>query len=452
MKGVSFLRTQIVHPGADNLRYEIRQIVEVARAIEAAGAPIRWENIGDPVAKGERVPDWIKKIVTEAAAEDLSFAYSPTKGLDVARNYIAYERNLEGGIQITPDDILFFNGLGDAISTIYSALHPKARVIGPNPAYPTHSSAEAAHAGAPHITYRLDPENGWTPDLADLEAKVVANPDIAAILIINPDNPTGFIYSQETLAAIVDVAARHGLFVISDEIYSNLAYPGSGMRKLASVVGKTPAIAMRGISKEFPWPGARCGWIEIYNRDQDASFDRFARSLLEAKMLEVCATTLPQTVLPRVMGDDRYYPYLETRVTAYDRRARRAAEVLGGLPEIIIHPARGAFYMTAVFRKGALRPGQRLPLTPKIAAIIEPHLGQGLDASFVYNLLGATGICVVPLSTGFNSDLEGFRFTLLEPDDAKFEAMLQDLRAALVAFLASDAEGEAVPLKRVDAV
>jgi aspartate/methionine/tyrosine aminotransferase len=433
------LRTQIVHPGADNLRYEIRQIVEVARAIEATGAAIRWENIGDPVAKGERVPDWIKQIVIQAAGEDLSFAYSPTKGLEEARDYIANERNLEGGIQITAEDILFFNGLGDAISTIYGALHPKARVIGPNPAYPTHSSAEAAHAGAPHITYRLDPENGWKPDLADLEAKVVANPDIAAIIIINPDNPTGFVYPEETLAAIVDIAARYGLFLISDEIYSNLAYPDSGMRKLASVVGKVPAIAMRGISKEFPWPGARCGWIEIYNRDQDASFDRFAKSLLEAKMLEVCATTLPQKVLPRVMGDERYYPYLETRVSTYDRRARRAVEVLGSLPEVIIHPARGAFYMTAVFRAGALRPDQSLPLAPQAQAIIGPQLGEALDARFVYHLLGATGICVVPLSTGFNSDLEGFRFTLLEPDEQKFEVILQDMREALVAYLASGA-------------
>lgn len=433
------MRTQIVHPGADNLRYEIRQIVEVARAIEATGAAIRWENIGDPVAKGERIPDWIKQIVIQAAGEDLSFAYSPTKGLEEARDYIANERNLEGGIQITAEDILFFNGLGDAISTIYGALHPKARVIGPNPAYPTHSSAEAAHAGAPHITYRLDPENGWKPDLADLEAKVVANPNIAAIIIINPDNPTGFVYPEETLAAIVDIAARHGLFVISDEIYSNLAYQDSGMRKLASVIGKVPAIAMRGISKEFPWPGARCGWIEIYNRDQDASFDRFAKSLLEAKMLEVCATTLPQKVLPRVMGDERYYPYLETRVSTYDRRARRAVEVLGSLPEVIIHPARGAFYMTAVFRTGALRPDQSLPLAPQAQAIIAPQLGEALDARFVYHLLGATGICVVPLSTGFNSDLEGFRFTLLEPDEQKFEVILQDMREALVAYLASSA-------------
>ncbi|CAN7479409.1 pyridoxal phosphate-dependent aminotransferase [Phenylobacterium sp. LjRoot164] len=433
------MRTSIVHPGADNLRYEIRQIVEVAKAIEAAGQPIRWENIGDPVAKGERPPAWIKEIVGQVAQDDLSFAYSPTKGLDDTRAYIANERNLEGGIQITADDILFFNGLGDAISTIYGALHPAARVIGPNPAYPTHSSAEAAHAGAPHITYRLDPQNGWKPDLADLESKVAANPQIAAILIINPDNPTGFVYPQDTLAAIVDIARRYGLFLISDEIYSNLAYPGSDMRKLASVIGQVPAIAMRGISKEFPWPGARCGWIEIYNRDQDADFDRFARSLLETKMLEVCATTLPQRVLPQVMGDPRYYPYLEQRVGAYDRRAKRAAEVLSTIPEITIHPARGAFYMTAVFQHGALNLAQSLPASDSASAIIAPHLGAALDQRFVLHLLAATGICVVPLSTGFNSDLQGFRFTLLEADEAKFEAVLTDLAAALRGYLASAA-------------
>ena len=310
-------------------------------------------------------------------------------------------------------------------------------MIGPNPAYPTHSSAEAAHAGAPHITYRLDPQNGWKPDLADLESKVAANPHIAAILIINPDNPTGFVYPQDTLAAIVDIARRYGLFLISDEIYSNLAYPGSDMRKLASVIGQVPAIAMRGISKEFPWPGARCGWIEIYNRDQDADFDRFARSLLETKMLEVCATTLPQRVLPQVMGDPRYYPYLEERVGAYDRRAKRAAQVLSDIPEITIHPARGAFYMTAVFRHGALNLDQSLPAPDSAAAIIAPHLGAALDQRFVLHLLAATGICVVPLSTGFNSDLQGFRFTLLEADETKFEAVLTDLAAALRAYLAS---------------
>ncbi|KND47318.1 MAG: Aspartate aminotransferase [Parcubacteria bacterium C7867-004] len=432
------MRTDIVHPGADKLRYEIRRIVEVAKSVQALGTPIIWENIGDPVAKGEQVPEWIKEYVKNAASENASFGYSPTQGLDVARDYIRDERNLEDGINITSDDILFFNGLGDAISTLYGNLHPKARVIGPNPAYPTHSSAEAAHADSAHITYKLDPANGWKPDLEDLRTKIEANPDIAGILIINPDNPTGFVYPEETLREMVAIAKEHNLFMISDEIYSNLAYAGSGMKKLASVIGDVPGIAMRGISKEFPWPGARCGWVEFYNRDKDDSFDRYARSLLDSKMLEVCSTTLPQAVLPRVMGDSRYYPYLDDRVANYARKSAKAVEILSSIPELVIHPAQGAFYMTAVFAEGSLTDTQTLSVTPEAEAVINPHLADARpDQRFVYYLLASTGICIVPLSLGFNSDLNGFRFTLLESDEGKFEQIVSTIRDSIQTYLAS---------------
>ncbi len=384
------------------------------------------------------MPSWIKEIVQETAAENSSFGYSPTAGLDETRAYIAYERNLEGGIQITPDDILFFNGLGDGINKLYSNLHQNARVIGPNPAYPTHSSAEAAHADAPHITYKLDPERNWEPDLEDLERKVKENKNIAAIIIINPDNPTGFVYPQQTLAKIVNIAREYGLFVISDEIYSNLAYKDSGMKKLASVIDGVPGIAMRGISKEFPWPGARCGWMEFYNRDKDERFDAYARSIINSKMLEVCSTTLPQAVLPKVMKDDRYYPYLAERVKAYDEKSKHAVETLSKIPEVLINPARGAFYMTLVFRNGALKNTQKLGLSPEAEAVIAPFLEHAsLDQRFAYYLLAAKGICVVPLSTGFNSDRSGFRFTLLEPDRTKFTALVGTLRDAVQEYLRS---------------
>jgi len=432
------MRTELLHPGSSNLKYEIRQIVEIGKKIQALGTKITWENIGDPVAKGEQVPDWIRTYVQEAAGKNENFGYSPTLGLESARSYIAKERNLEGGIQIRPEDILFFNGLGDAISTLYDHLHPSARVIGPNPAYPTHSSAEAAHADAPHITYTLNPENGWKPDLEELRRNVKENPQIAGIIIINPDNPTGFVYPQETLADIVAIAREHKLFVISDEIYSNLSYEGSGMQKLASVIGEVPGIALRGISKEFPWPGARCGWMEFYNRDKDENFDAYAKTLLNAKMLEVCSTTLPQAVLPQVMGDERYYPYLAGRTAAYARKSKKAAELLSTIPDVLITEAKGAFYMTLVFKKGALTDSQSLPLTADAKAVIEPHLaGANPDQRFAYYLLAAAGICVVPLSSGFNSDRYGFRFTLLEPDEASFEKTLAVIKQNIEAYIAS---------------
>lgn len=433
------MRTNITDPGAANLKYEIRKIVEVAQKIEKLGTPIVWENIGDPVAKGEKVAPWMKEYVAEALKEDATYAYSPTKGLLPTREYIAKERNLEGGIQITAEDILFFNGLGDAISKIYKNLHPDVRVIGPNPAYPTHSSAEAAHASGEHITYSLDPRNGWQPDLRDMEEKIKTNPWIAGILIVNPDNPTGFVYTPDIMSKIVDIAKRYDLFIISDEIYSNLVYHDN-YKKLAGVIGDVPAIAMRGISKEFPWPGGRCGWIEFYNRDKDEAFNIYAQSIIDAKMLEVCSTTLPQRVLPQIMNDARYYPELKERTKAYEAKADIVHEIFSKIPGVLMHKPQGAFYFTLVFNDGVLTKTQTLEIeNTNIRALVESLVEkeEALDKRFVYYLLGATGICVVPLTTGFNSSYFGFRGILLEQDVVKFKENMERLAVAIRAYLAS---------------
>jgi alanine-synthesizing transaminase len=433
------MRNTITHPGASSLVYEIREIVEVAKKLEARGLPIIWENIGDPVAKGEQVAPWIKEYAAAAMLENMTYAYSPTKGLLPTREYIAGERNLEGGIQITADDILFFNGLGDAISKIYKNLHPNVRIIGPNPAYPTHSSAEAAHADRPHITYSLDPQKGWAPNLEEMEQKIHDHPEIGGILIVNPDNPTGYVYQEETLRAIVEIAKKHDLFIITDEIYSNLSY-GVTYKKLAAVIGDVPAIAMRGISKEFPWPGGRCGWIEFYNRDKDADFDVYCKSLIDAKMLEVCSTTLPQMLIPKVMADERYYPMLADRSEAYQKRATYAHEVLSTIPEVIIHKPNGAFYMTLVFKEGVLGNRQTLPFASREAEeIMTPLITDAIsnDKRFVYYLLASKGICVVPLTSGFNSTFDGFRFTVLEQDEAAFKETIGILKEAITAYIAS---------------
>jgi len=433
------MRSTITHPGAESLIYEIREIVEIAKKLQARGLQINWENIGDPIAKGEKMASWIKEYASQALLEDMTYAYSPTKGLLHTREYIAQERNLEGGIQITPDDILFFNGLGDAISKVYKNLHPNVRVIGPNPAYPTHSSAEAAHADRPHITYSLDPYNGWKPNLEEIEQKIHDHPEIGGILIVNPDNPTGYVYTEDVLRKIVEIAQRHDLFIITDEIYSNLTY-GTEYKKLAAVIGDVPAIAMRGVSKEFPWPGGRCGWIEFYNRDMDVDFDAYCTSLINAKMLEVCSTTLPQEVLPKVMRDERYYPMLQERTTEYAKKAQYAYEELGSIPGIIIHKPNGAFYMTLVFEEGVLTPLQTLPVENEaIMGLMQPLLAQNItnDKRFVYYLLASTGLCVVPLRSGFNSTFDGLRFTVLEQDEETFRHMIATLKRSITHYLSS---------------
>jgi alanine-synthesizing transaminase len=430
---IGTMRIDIVDPGAVNFSYEIRKIVEVAQKIQSLGVPIVWENIGDPIAKGEQVAPWIKAYVEQAVGKDTTYAYSPTKGLLATREYIAHERNIEGGIQITPDDILFCNGLGDAISKVYKNLHKEARVIGPNPAYPTHSSAEAAHAEDAHITYALDPKNGWQPDLIEMEEKIIRNPSIAGILIVNPDNPTGFVYTPEVLTKIVAIAKKYDLFIISDEIYANLVY-GDSYKKLAGVIGDVPGIAMRGISKEFPWPGSRCGWLEFYNRDKDARFRLYTQSIVDAKMLEVCSTTLPQYVLPTVMRDPRYYPELRARTELYMKKADMVSEIFGGIPGLTIHKPQGAFYFTVVFDEGVLTATQTLPIVDEYVKVYVSelvHHESALDRRLVYYLLGATGICVVPLTTGFNASFHGFRGTLLEQDMEVFTQTMERLATAV---------------------
>ncbi len=434
------MRNIIVHPGSENFVYEIREIVAVAQKVQQMGVPVVWENIGDPVAKGDQVPDWIRQYVIDAVSASNTYAYSPSKGLLTAREYIAYERNIEGGIQITPDDILFFNGLGDAISMIYRNLHRDTRIIGPNPAYPTHSSAEAAHANAPYLSYTLNPHNGWQPDLEQMEQTIRANPGISGILMINPDNPTGFVYDVDVMKKIVGLARRYKLFIVSDEIYSNLTYGDVEYKKLAAVVEDVPAIGMRGISKEFPWPGARCGWIEFYNRDRDKDFKDYTQALINSKMLEVCSTTLPQSVIPSVMGDPRYYPYVEARCREYKKRAKIAYDHFSKIPELIVNMPHGAFYMAIIFREGALKNNASLSFANEavknyFAGIIERE--KVPDRRFAYSLLASTGICVVPLMSGFNSTYHGFRITLLESDEVKFEETIKRICDSIREYVSS---------------
>ena len=171
--------------GGSGLTYEIRNIVLIAKKMQEYGMKIIWENIGDPVQKGEHIPDWMKDVLIDILKENESYAYSPTKGIDATRTFIADRVNARGKIQITPEDIIFFNGLGDAIARAYSSIQVDARMIMPEPTYSTHFMAEVLHASFPSNTYRMNPYNNWHPDLRELEQKVRSHRAIVGILIIN---------------------------------------------------------------------------------------------------------------------------------------------------------------------------------------------------------------------------------------------------------------------------
>lgn len=415
------MRQALVSPGASELSYEIREIVIKADQLAAeAGQTIYWENIGDPIQKHWHIPQWIKDIISETVQDDKSYGYAHSMGQLSTRQFIADETNKLSGAKITAQDVLFFNGLGDGIATFYQFIEPTARIIGPSPAYSTHSSGEAAHANSEPLTYQLDPANGWAPDIEDLYNQVQYNPSIVGILIINPDNPTGMVYTRDMLRQIVSIARKFDLFILSDEIYGSITYNGARHYPLSEVIGDVPGIAMKGMSKDMPWPGSRCGWMEFYNRGSDAHFHRLYQTLVSAKMLEVCSTTLPQMALPKVYGDPRFKQYNEEIKAKIGRRSEQITAILQDIPYLYFNPTYGAFYNTIIFKPGTLNMSQSLKVeNPKSAELLEGWLKERnmkADKRFVYYLLAAKGVCVVPISS-FCSDLLGFRVTLLEEDE-----------------------------------
>lgn len=434
------MRNELVNPGAGELTYEIRNIVNVAEKLQQYGVRINWENIGDPIAKGEKVPCWMKEVVVREVMNDETYGYCHTRGVLDTRKFICELTNSRGGAQITPDDIIFFNGLGDAIAKVYGTLKPETRILTPSPTYTTHSTGEMAHANAASVCYRLRPEHNWYPDLDDLRNHVKYNPAIAGILIINPDNPTGMVYPEHILREIVEIAREYGLFIIADEVYNNIVYNGEKTLPLSAVIGDVPALALKGISKEFPWPGSRCGWIEFYNTEKNARFRKYVNAILNSKMNEVCSTTLPQKALPAIFSHPEYQGYLQERIDRYQRMSNIAYECLREVPGLLVNRTNGAFYMAVAFSEGLLNHKQTLPIeNPEVRELVESLVtapGVAPDKRFVYHLLANTGICVVPLSS-FSTTLQGFRVTLLEKDETEFRRIFETLARKIEEYLRS---------------
>jgi aspartate/methionine/tyrosine aminotransferase len=431
------MRQKLLSEGAKELSYEIREIVKKADQLKKLGLSISWENIGDPIQKNHKLPQWIKDIVSDLMKVDDTYSYCASKGMLETREFLAAQTNARGGVQITAEDICFFNGLGDAIGKVYQFISRTSRVIGPSPAYSTHSSAEAAHAAHEPLTYRLDPDNKWYPDLDDLYNKVKYNPNVVGILIINPDNPTGMVYPLETLQRIVAIAKEFDLFLVADEIYINITYNGARAYALSEIIDGVPGISMKGISKELPWPGARCGWMEYYNRDKDEDFDRLCAALDNAKMIEVCSTKLPQVAIPKILGDPRFKTYRNETNQNIGRRSRIISDILGTVPQLTFNETFGAFYNTIIFRDGTLKPHQKMNIAdPKIRSLVEGWVDQDIpmDKRFVYYLLGAKGVCVVPISS-FCSELQGFRVTLLEEDEETLTKTFTAIRDGIIEYL-----------------
>ena len=426
------MRQNLLRGDSALLTYPIREVVEIGKQLEKLGGfSMIWENIGDPVAAGEHVPDWMHDVVQEQVATNRSFAYTETRGAIAAREYVL--KNFSDNKKCTVDDILFFNGLGEAINKVMNNLPKETRVLMPSPTYPSHATAESMHAGCSFISYSLDPTNDWEPDIEEIEKKVKYNDHVVAILVINPNNPTGSVYKRETLEKIVAIAKKYDCFLIFDEIYHHMTFDGVEMTLLHEIIGDVPGMSMKGISKDIPWPGSRCGWIEVYNAEKDDNFKGFIEIILLTKMLEVCSTTLPQIVLPHLYQHPEYAGYLQGRIDKYSTRAEEACAFFENVPQVRVNKPQGVFYLVVELLDLPISKLESINKEVRLSLNQLENEDTAPDFQFAYELMGSKGICVVPL-TGFGSTVTGFRMTLLQEDDAVFTDTLIRIGAGIAEY------------------
>lgn len=440
------MRTPVTHPNVPLLKYAIREIVDVTQKLQELEPSYLFvrENIGDPVAKGWPVPSFLKQVLMDEIHRkgDLVFGYCHSRGIPEVRKWIVqYAKRFSPSSTLDYEYVLLTNGLGAAISSLYHMLRRGARILQPAPCYPSHSSMESFAAGAEPVFYNLDVVRNWEPDLDHMESQIKRHPEVAGILIVNPNNPTGAVYSEATLEKVIRLAERYQLMVISDEIYFRMVYHGLKHVQLTEMaVGRIPLILLRGTSKDVPWPGARSGWIEFHNVDLDSEYKSYCEAVKKRVLLEVCSTTLPQTVIPAIYDHPEYENWNRTYNAGLEHNIDLIAEILGSTKGLHTNRPDGAFYMMPTFEEGVLNNHQTLPIKNSSARqyieheVAEP--GMQPDKRFAYYLLASTGICVVPAS-GFSSPAPGFRITTLERDEVKLKDTYRRLSQAVTDYLKS---------------
>ncbi len=244
-----------------NVLYDIRgPVLDEAERMEALGHRILKLNIGNPAPFGFEAPDAIMMDIIQHLPE--TQGYSDSRGLYSARTAIVQYYQNKGIMHLEPNDVYLGNGVSELIPMTLQALcDPGDEILIPSPDYPLWTASTALAGGSP-VHYRCDEERGWQPDLEDIRAKV--NKNTKGIVVINPNNPTGAVYSQETLQGLADIARENNLIVFTDEIYEKITYDQASMVHMASLTKEDVlCLTFSGLSKAYRVAGYRAGWVAI---------------------------------------------------------------------------------------------------------------------------------------------------------------------------------------------
>lgn len=384
------LDTNTALPVADRVSgfsYAIRNIVVEARKVEAAGKKVQYLNIGDPIPFGFVTPPHMVEAVARAM-RDGDNGYTPSPGILEGRVAVADDFTARG-LPTDPERVLLTSGTSEGIElTLTALLNPGDEVLVPTPTYPLYT-AVIAKLGAVECYYRTDPDRGWLPDLDHLETLVT--PRTRALVVIDPNNPTGAVYPPDVRRALVEFSERHGLLLVADEVYADLAYEGP-VEPLGLIDPDAAVISYSSLSKAYLAPGWRAGWMVVGRTPRLDPLLAGLRKLADGRL---CSPGPMQHGITAALRGDRSH-----QVT-FRAQLRERAEVtttrLNAIPGMRCVRPQGAFY---AMPQVSLPPGRT-------------------DADFVLGLLRATGVLTV-FGSGFGTDpsMGAFRVVFLAAPDA----------------------------------
>jgi len=253
-------------------------------------------NIGDPAFFGFKTPEPLVNAMSESVKNQKNY-YTDSQGLLELREAIA-KRSSSRGVPTTEKDVIVTAGASEAVNLIFACLIEKgSEVLLPAPTYPQYSSVVNFFEGE-NVFYKCDEENNWQPDVDDIKRKI--SEKTAAIVIINPNNPTGAVYKPKILKQIIDIAAEHKLPIISDEIYDDMVIEDS-FTSTASLSKEVPIITLNGISKNYLAPGWRLGWMTLSNLKGEQ--EQLKEALLKLCRLRLCASTPAQFAAAKALNN-----------------------------------------------------------------------------------------------------------------------------------------------------
>jgi aspartate/methionine/tyrosine aminotransferase len=380
----------MIHPSqrTAHFHYAIRNIVGAAERIERAGRAVTYLNIGDPQVFGFRPPDHIVDAV-QRALHDSFTGYAHSAGLMEARIAVAnYATHI--GASTTPKDVLITSGASEAADLILSALVNQGdEVLLPSPGYPLYTAILNKLGALPRY-YDLDDENGWQPSVANVRRLI--NQRTRALVLINPNNPTGSIIPDALITQLLEIAAEHNLLVISDEVYRELCFvPSPTSASILADRIKLPLITLESLSKTHMVPGWRVGWMRFTHAEQMTDLIAAITRLASGRL---CSPTPTQyAVRPALEGDNGFVQGFISEIKSRRDAALAQINSIDGLS--CVRPD-AAFYM--------------------MVRVEDPLRRE--DEHFVLDLLQSTGLLVVH-GSGFGADPKKCFFRLVYLADAE---------------------------------